>query len=484
MASAGEDRRLAPLCRLLVLAALVALPIRVLGHGFLPSDDALRHAAKVVSGRPWSEILLLREGAPFDLHPGWHAFLSAVRALTGWDAHALVLFSVVFAFAAFALPWALRLARPEAVLLAFLVLNLMDPHSFARLLFGRPFLATAAALNALLLALPELQESSPMPRRTLAGLTLVVGLAVWVHPSFYLWALPILACVLARQFRAAARAALVVAAGAFLGGALAGRPLGLLLENLAHGWTTATLSSPAGLVGELRPHLPPPSIEALVAVLLLLRVVRGRPVRAVVDTPVGWLAALGWLLGFVAGRFWFDFGMVALIHFVAREIGEALSTPAGGARRVGLAAVASAAFLLVIGADTNDRWARPQDLKWAVLFQPANPRALPEPGGILFADSMDFFFQGFYRQPRAPWRYAVGFEQSLMPPEDREIFRELMARRPLRPAQVFEPWIRRMRPQDRLLLETTGPQDPPPLSGLEWTFVPPTFWSGGKAGAP
>lgn len=464
----------------MVLAALVLTPVRILGHGFLPSDDALRHAAKAVSGRPWSDVLVLAEGASEDLHAGWHALLSAVHRAAGLNAHELVLFSVVFAFAAFGLPWVLLRRRPEAMLLGALIANLAAPQDFGRFFVGRPFIATAAALNVLLLVLPRLQDSEALPRRTLLAVTLVVALAVWMHPSFYLWGLPIVACALARHWRAAARAALAVSVGALLGGVLTGRPLGLLVQNLRHGWTTADLSAPAALAAELRPHLPPPSILLAVAILLIVRALQGRPLRPGIDTPVGWLTAAGWLLGFVSGRFWFDFGMLGFIHLVSLEVELALRPIEATVRRLGAACVASAVFVLVVGADADGRWARPQDLKWAVLFDPTHRQAFPDPGGLLFADSMEFFFQGFYRQPDAPWRYVVGFEQSIMPPEDRQVFRALMASRPLRPGHLFEPWIRRMGPGDRLLLETQGAHDPPQLPDLEWTFVPPTFWSGRK----
>jgi len=52
------------------------------------------------------------------------------------------------------------------------------------------------------------------------------------------------------------------------------------------------------------------------------------------------------------------------------------------------------------------------------------------------------------------------------------------------PGLAAKPWIdiqvgvRRMRPEDRMILETTGLRDPPPIAGLEWHYLPPTYWSG------
>jgi hypothetical protein len=53
---------LSRLARIVLLVSIVLIPLRILGRGFLPPDDALRHAAKAVSGREWSEILVLRPG--------------------------------------------------------------------------------------------------------------------------------------------------------------------------------------------------------------------------------------------------------------------------------------------------------------------------------------------------------------------------------------------------------------------------------------
>jgi len=51
------------LARGLVLATLLFIPLRILGEGYWPRDDALHHAAKAVSGKDWSEILVLRADA-------------------------------------------------------------------------------------------------------------------------------------------------------------------------------------------------------------------------------------------------------------------------------------------------------------------------------------------------------------------------------------------------------------------------------------
>jgi hypothetical protein len=481
--------RIQGLARLLVFAAALLLPLRIVAQGYLPEDDALRHAGKVVSGRSWSEILVLREGVAIDLHPGWHAVLGAVHSLTDASAPELVLFAVIALFVLFCAPGLALFERPEAYLLALLAIGLTDPPRFNRLFLGRPFLVTAAGLNLVLLLWPRLQAPSRTPWRLLAVMTAVVGLAVWIHPSFYLWGVPILGGLCAREWRASARLALCVAAGSLVGGALSGHPVGLLLQNFRHGLTTVDVgAAPVTMVQELGPYMPPPSILFLFFLLLLRRVLAGRTVGSALDTPVVWLAGLGWVLGFLSGRFWFDFGLPAFVLFVAGELQDALASGMGAEqpRRRAVVAAAAVVFVLALSANIGGRFSHTEGRRYATLFGPAGQAALPEPGGVLYSDSMDLFFQGFYRAPRAPWRYLVGFEASIMPPDDRALYRRMLEAHPAHPPELFEPWVSRMTPADRLILETNGPADPPPIPRLAWTFVPPTFWSGRVApeGAP
>jgi hypothetical protein len=86
---------------------------------------------------------------------------------------------------------------------------------------------------------------------------------------------------------------------------------------------------------------------------------------------------------------------------------------------------------------------------------------------------MRVFFETFFRHPRAPWRYMVGFEPGLMPPADLEVYRQ--AQKALTP-DVAAPWVRRMQAPDRMIVLTGG--GPPPVPELLWTSVGGGFWSG------
>ena len=48
-------RRYVPLAVWVILIlTLLLIPLKIIGYGYIPPDDALRHAGKAVSGKSWS----------------------------------------------------------------------------------------------------------------------------------------------------------------------------------------------------------------------------------------------------------------------------------------------------------------------------------------------------------------------------------------------------------------------------------------------
>jgi len=128
----------------------IILPLRVLGFGYLPPDDALRYAAKAVSGKSWSDIIVMRPEITVDHNPGWNWFLGFLHNSTGWNAWALVAVSVVNMFLVFAvapLPW---LKRPEGWLAAIALVMVVFPYFADRAFVGRPLFVSMAVTLALL----------------------------------------------------------------------------------------------------------------------------------------------------------------------------------------------------------------------------------------------------------------------------------------------------------------------------------------------
>ncbi len=154
-------RRYVPLAvPLLVFLVTLAIPLKIVSYGYLPGDDALRHAAKAVSGKPWSEILVL--GAPFrDQNFVWHDFLRAIYLQTHCSTDGLVVFSLVFLFVLVnwsVLPW---LKRPEAWLITLTAITVTSGN-LERMMLGRPFLITLFVLFTILCVAISRLQADPL----------------------------------------------------------------------------------------------------------------------------------------------------------------------------------------------------------------------------------------------------------------------------------------------------------------------------------
>jgi hypothetical protein len=88
---------------------------------------------------------------------------------------------------------------------------------------------------------------------------------------------------------------------------------------------------------------------------------------------------------------------------------------------------------------------------------------------------MDVFFQTFYKNPTAPWRYVLGFEPGLMLPENLAVLRQ--AQWNFGDARAYAPWVKKMRPEDRMIIHVTHGAAPN-LPGLEWNYAATELWIG------
>jgi hypothetical protein len=463
------------LVRLLALGVMLVVPLRVLATGFLPPDDALRHAAKAASGRSWSEVLVLRSDVTVDPHPGWHFLLGLVHRATGASPHGLVLVSVVglfFAVNAIPLLW---LRRPEAWLLAWLGLCVLDPTALVRFMLGRPFLVSLAALLVLGLLWRRLGgERLAFGAAALA--TLAVAMAAWTHPSWYLFALVPGAVLAVGEWRAAVRLAGCIAAGVLVAAALSGHFVAYLWESARHPFLVVGQMDPRTLVQELRPNDTPPFTLLGLLALLGWRALGGRWRKGVLRDPLLVLALGGWVLGYVSLRFWSDWGLPAALVWAALEIEAWLEEglPAREWRRLGVAAVAGLAVFVASTGDVRGRWSLRLESTYLPLLRPEAAEWLPDPGGILYCPDVMLFHQLFYRRPDAPWRYMVGFEPGLLPPEDLAVYREFWKQGSV---EALRPWVKRMEPRDRLVVVLTVP-GAPAMPELEWMNLGGPLWGG------
>lgn len=458
---------------------LVSIPLRILAAGWMPRDDVRRHAAKAVSGRDWSEILVLRPEAKLDEHPGWHAVLGLAHSLGAETTRSVAMVGIALAATLFLVLPLKRFRHPGAWLAALATIAIFEPRFFPRLLSGRPFVLSMATL-ALLLASWETLRSEERPRAALAGYVLLFAAVSWCHGNWYLWLFPIGVFLLAREWRATGRLAGCFVVGTLLGALATGHPIGTLTQSVEHlAWAMAGGDSPSLLVTEFQPGEVSAAIVLLVAVLLVWR----KPSAAkLLSDPVFLIALLGWLLGLWISRFGSDWAVPALTIWIARELDRVWSPFAESHLRRALATgFAAAVLFLVVTGNRGGRWSTPDQDRHLLASDPVQRPWLPDPGGILYSNSMALFYDTFFENPRAPWRYVLGFEPGMMPPEELRILRGIQ--RSGATDASFLPWIEKLRPGDRLVIARADPT-PPKLDRLEWATPVDGLWIGRPRVAP
>jgi hypothetical protein len=474
-------RRYVPLAAwTVVILLLLFIPLKVISYGYLPPDDALRHAAKAVSGKSWPEILVLGPAFHFDPNWGWHWLLGKIHLLENWDAGVLVVFSVVMLFLVGNGAVVACLKRPEAWLAAFILVCQPQVSDLTpRFLLGRPFMLTVAATLVIILVWQR-HGSSPPKWWTILWMTPLIAVAVFLHGVWYLWALPIAAFFLAQQFRWCFLLAVSWILGTFLGSALTGHPVESFLQavQLAFG-SLGMHETQNTLVSELRPAGGDIFSLLLLGGLVALRQLARLNAPPLIRHPAFWLVALCWVLGCETSRFWEDWGLPALTVLIAGDLQLFFESrfAADSLQRLALVCGLSLTMYATVTNDFNSRWTN--HLAWRYIApDPKNPGFnawLPEKGGILYSADMTIFYQTFFKNPTADWRYALGFESTLMPEDNFAVYHNILWN--FGDAKAYKPWVDKMRPEDRLVIRG-GSGDRPNISELEWNHDVGDIWIG------
>jgi hypothetical protein len=461
-----------------VILSFLALPLFVLSHGYLPPDDALRHAAKAVSGKSWGEILVMRPEITIDHNPGWHSILGALHRVLGWDTRSLVRFSVILMFLVFTSAPLFFVERPEAWLGSLTLLLMVFPYFAERAFVGRPLFVTSAVMMIVF----SLWIRSNVARMEwkIALSILLIALSVWVHGSWYVLFLIPVAFFLARAWREGLILAICWLAGSVLGALATGAPQEFLSQTILIPLLALGQDAPVdSLVGEFQPLPWNAGFPALILLVVVCagRKWMGRPLNGLVRDPVLWMVGLGLVLGFWVVRFWLDWGLPALALWLALQLQELLGSklPVRSGRRLVVGGVIAGVLLVTVGSDRNDRWSGSGTFACLNANRPEDREWLPQPDGILYAVELSVFYQTFFCNPNGNWRYILGFEPSLMRPEDLAVYQELWRSR--NALRACAPWVERMTPRDRLVLHS-GPGIRPALNRLEWHYALENTWVG------
>ncbi len=476
-------KRYIPLAVWIVAVLTVLLiPLKIISYGYLPADDALRHTAKAVSGKPWSDILIMRDDFPMDPHPGWHAILGAVYHLTNWDTEKLVVFSVVSLMLLVnlcVLPW---LRRPEAWLGALVVAVVCIPRFVSRTAYGRPYIFVIAVLIAILFLWSRVGNARPRAWLVLVTLPLI-GAAAWIHGSWYLLALPAAALLLTGWWRPAIWLGCCWLAGSFLGGCLTGHPVQYLGQEVRH---MLNVFGEHVVARQLASELTPSdgdvsAVLGIVAVLFWQALTPGWKARDLVN-PFFVLGLLGWLLGFVVLRFWCDWGLVGMMLWMTLAFQKQLErdVPVDSLKRLLVALALAAGAYLGATNDYGSRWTSNLTNEYLVAT-PDNPDLaewLPDPGGIIYSADMRVFNDTFFKNPKAPWKYILGYEPGLLRDEDHKVVYKVYWN--FGDVRAYDPWVQEMRPEDRLIIRASWLPGggPPNIPRLEWKYAVSDLWVG------
>ena len=231
------------------------------------------------------------------------------------------------------------------------------------------------------------------------------------------------------------------------------------------------------LVLEFQPFDGAYPVVALVALVLIWRLVRRTWSAKTVNNPIFILAVLGWVLGFKVARFWLDWGWPAALVWMTREFQEVLENwqARDSVQRLAVATFAVVAFFLGSTSDLESRWTRNLSIEYLTPDKPALAGWLPGDNGIIYSDDVRVFYRTFFKNPKAGWRYMPGYEVSFMPPEDLRTFRRIQ--RDYDNMRSFDPWVRKMRPEDRLILYRRKPPGDF-FPQLEWLWATSDLWIG------
>jgi hypothetical protein len=214
-----------------------------------------------------------------------------------------------------------------------------------------------------------------------------------------------------------------------------------------------------------------------VGVIVALKLFTKSPV-SLTRNPAFWIVAGCWILAFRVCRFWEDWGWPSLMVLIATEVEFLLIArfAADSLRRLLLVLILALATFLAVTCDLNSRWT--QSLTWQFLSVADHPELagwMPDKGGILYSSDMNVFYQTFYKNPHADWRYMVGYEPALMPPDDFKIFYKILWNDG--DVKAYAPWVAKMKSADRLVIHGTSGAKPN-IPQLEWNYGISGTWIG------
>ncbi|HZF01932.1 MAG TPA: hypothetical protein VE344_08560 [Methylomirabilota bacterium] len=462
---------------LIVLSTLFVIPLKILSYGFVPPGDARRHIAKAFTERKDSEIIVLRPGFTMDHNPGWEWVLRHAQEATGANIGQMTVFAVIALLLCFfysALPW---LRRPEAWLATLLAEMVALPYLMGRLDQIRPLLVPESILIVLLFVWSR--DDSKNPSRLKLVLTAAAFcLSTWIDGAWFLWGFLFAAFCLARRWRDLLWLMACWLVGTIIAAMLTGSPVQFLGQTIRLAATVASEHIPQWiLVGEMTPSDGEFPTLVLLAIVFLWRKQQGKTISALLDTPVFWLVVICWILGLHTDRCWADWGIPAVLVWLTLQFEDAFINfcDATSPKRLLLCSFLAFPLFLQCTNDLERRYSKSAGEQFLDVENPALQGWLPDKDGIFYCAQMSFYYDTFYKNPQAGWRYILGYEPAIMPEEDLKILRSIQLTGGA--FKSYEPWIQKMRAADRLVIVIYNSSQPD-LPQLEWHYAGGGIWIG------
>jgi hypothetical protein len=457
---------------------LIALftPFFILKQGYMPVDDALRHAAKPISGKEWTEIGTFVPEVKMDHNYGWDKFLTFAHKNLGFETQQDLLdLSIVALFWIFVfggllcfkspIPWFLSLG------LSYFVFNWSFP---IRLFIGRPFLIFSTIIMLVL----HLWTSQAFTfKKRLAATFFLMAASVFLHGSWYLLVVPAVPFFLLGRWKDAFSIIGCWIAGTLLGAVLTGHPIDFLWQHTFMMFrATSKVVTSLMLVGELKPRIPSGVAMLTIVGLIWFLTARGKKFQDIIKDPEFIFAIFFTLLGSKIGRFFLDMSLPVFCLWMGKQFAwliekevELFSTVKAKAL---LAFVVGCFFFMYTTSDVGGKWS--VDL----LSKPLDAKTvgtswLPEAGGICYTFQNPAFYRLFFHNPKGNWRYKATFEKGLLPDQDLKIVDNIFLSNLA--FSSFVPWVRQMTPKDRLVLIAEAH---PQFRGMEWKQVDKEFFIG------
>jgi hypothetical protein len=211
--------------------------------------------------------------------------------------------------------------------------------------------------------------------------------------------------------------------------------------------------------------------------LLVLRQLAKLNAVPLTKDPAFWLTCICWVLGFKVSRFWDDWGWPALMVLMTCDLQLVLQARFAPAsfKRLGLTLGLAIATFLCVTNDAHSRWTQTLSDRYLTADNPDLNGWMPDKGGIFYTVDMTLFYQTFFKNPTGDWRYMLGFEPTLMPREDFEVYYSVLWN--LGDVKTYVPWVKKMQPADRLVIRG-GRDASPGIRQLEWKYSGQGIWVG------